>query len=58
MLDHNVGELPVCDGAKVIGVVTDRDITVRGTATGKSPADLEVRALMTQLGTKPIPSRQ
>jgi len=48
MLDHNVGELPVCDGAKVIGVVTDRDITVRGTATGKSPADLEVRALMTQ----------
>jgi CBS domain-containing protein len=48
MLNHNVGEIPVCDGAKVIGVVTDRDITVRGTATGKSPADLEVRALMTQ----------
>jgi len=48
MLNHNVGELPVCDGAKVIGVVTDRDITVRGTATGKNPGDLEVRALMTQ----------
>jgi len=48
MLNHNVGEIPVCDGAIVIGVVTDRDITVRATATGKSPTQIEVRALMTQ----------
>jgi len=48
MLNHNVGEIPVCDGAIVIGVVTDRDITVRATATGKSPMEIEVRALMTQ----------
>jgi CBS domain-containing protein len=48
MLNHNVGEIPVCDGAKVIGVVTDRDIAVRGTATGKNPRDIEVRALMTR----------
>jgi len=48
MLNHEIGEIPVCDGAKIVGVVTDRDIAVRGTATGKNPGDLEVRALMTQ----------
>ncbi|HEV2720551.1 MAG TPA: CBS domain-containing protein, partial [Thermoanaerobaculia bacterium] len=47
MLNHNIGEIPVCDGPKLLGVVTDRDITVRGTATGKSPGDIEVRTLMT-----------
>ena len=46
MLTHNIGDIPVCDGPKVIGIVTDRDITVRGTSTGKSPADIEVRTLM------------
>ena len=48
MLKHNIGELLVCDGPKLIGVVTDRDITVRGTATGKNPGDVEVRSLMTK----------
>lgn len=48
MLNHNVGEIPVCDGATVVGVVTDRDITVRCTATGKNPGHIEVRAVMTQ----------
>ena len=48
MRNHNVGEIPVCDGPKIIGVVTDRDITVRGTATGENPADIEVRLLMSQ----------
>lgn len=48
MLDHNVGELPVCDGPNVVGIVTDRDITVRGTARGFRPMDIEVRELMTQ----------
>ncbi len=48
MLNHNIGEVPVCDGPKLLGVVTDRDITVRATATGKNPGDIEVRTLMTQ----------
>ncbi|MEO8122547.1 MAG: CBS domain-containing protein [Burkholderiales bacterium] len=33
----NVGSLPVCSGRRLLGIVTDRDITVRATATGMSP---------------------
>lgn len=29
-----VGSVPVCDGHRLVGMVTDRDITVRGTARG------------------------
>ena len=32
-----VGSLPVCDGRRLLGMVTDRDITVRGTAAGMAP---------------------
>ena len=35
MADLDVGSLPVCDGRKLIGVITDRDITVRAVAEGK-----------------------
>ena len=48
MLNHNIGEIPVCDGPKIVGVVTDRDITVRATATGKNPGDIEISTLMTR----------
>jgi CBS domain-containing protein len=34
----NVGPLPVCDGERLVGMVTDRDITVRATAAGKTHA--------------------
>jgi CBS domain-containing protein len=33
----NVGALPVCDGVHLLGMVTDRDITIRGTSAGLSP---------------------
>jgi len=33
----NVGALPVCSGRQLLGMVTDRDITVRGTAAGLGP---------------------
>lgn len=39
MEELNVGVLPVCDGARLIGVVTDRDITVRGVSVGASPGE-------------------
>jgi CBS domain-containing protein len=32
----NVGVLPVCDSDRVVGMVTDRDIVVRGLALGKN----------------------
>lgn len=43
----NVGSLPVCDGRRLLGMVTDRDITVRGTAVGMVPAQACVSDVMT-----------
>ena len=34
MAELNVGSIPVCDGRKLQGIVTDRDITVRLVAKG------------------------
>lgn len=31
----NVGAMPVVEGGRVIGMVTDRDIVVRGVASGR-----------------------
>ena len=38
--------MPVSDGGKLIGMITDRDITVRGIAKGYGP-ETPVRELMT-----------
>ena len=46
MLSADTGSIPVCEDDKVIGMITDRDIAVRGVATGKGP-DCSVRDLMT-----------
>jgi CBS domain-containing protein len=48
MDEMNVGVLPVCDGRRLIGMITDRDITVRATAAGLAPADTSVRQVMTE----------
>jgi len=37
MRRHLIGMLPVYDGSRLVGVVTDRDITVRATAEGRQP---------------------
>ena len=49
MADHDCGCLPVVDGAdskRIVGVLTDRDIAVRGVARGKMP-DSTVNDVMT-----------
>jgi CBS domain-containing protein len=46
MADLDVGSLPVCDGRKLIGMITDRDITIRAVAEGKS-SDTAVSEVMT-----------
>lgn len=46
MLRADAGAMPVSDGDKLIGMVTDRDITVRATAEGRGP-DTPVRDVMT-----------
>ena len=38
MDELNIGAVPVCEEGRVVGVVTDRDIVVRGVAQGM-PAD-------------------
>lgn len=46
MLRAEAGSIPVTEGNKVIGMITDRDIAVRGVAEGRGP-DTPVRELMT-----------
>ncbi|GAA0728035.1 CBS domain-containing protein [Clostridium malenominatum] len=46
MREHNIGSLPVCDGDKVIGIITDRDITLRSTAEGENSQRQTVRDIM------------
>jgi CBS domain-containing protein len=48
MQQHDIGSLPVCDpGGRVAGIVTDRDIVVRGIAQGRDPRSTPVRDVMT-----------
>lgn len=47
MRELNVGPLPVCDGRRLVGMLTDRDITVRATAKGHDPEHTKVRDVMT-----------
>lgn len=37
MDELNVGVVPVCDGDRLVGMVTDRDIAIRGVAQGCAP---------------------
>ena len=46
MLSEDTGSMPVSEGDRLIGMITDRDITVRGVAKGHGP-DTPVRELMT-----------
>lgn len=46
MLNADAGSIPVIDGDRLIGMITDRDIAVRGIARGYGP-DTPVRELMT-----------
>jgi CBS domain-containing protein len=46
MLSADAGAIPVTEGDRLIGMITDRDIAVRGVAEGHGP-DTPVRELMT-----------
>ena len=48
MRDLDVGPLPVCgDEDRLVGIVTDRDITIRAVAQGMDPKTMLVREVMT-----------
>jgi len=44
----NVGPMPVCEGTKVVGMLTDRDIVVRVVAEGRDARTTKVRDVMTR----------
>jgi CBS domain-containing protein len=41
-----VGSLPVCDGQRLVGMITDRDITIEATAQSRDPDSTRVRDTM------------
>jgi CBS domain-containing protein len=48
MKDQDTGVVPVVDGKRIIGLITDRDIVVRGLAEGKNLENVRVNELMTK----------
>ena len=48
MRDDDVGALPVGENDRLVGMVTDRDIAVRGVAAEKAPEDCTVREVMSE----------
>jgi CBS domain-containing protein len=47
MYELDVGSLPVCDGQRLVGTLTDRDMVIRAVAQGRNPATTSVREIMT-----------
>jgi CBS domain-containing protein len=47
MRQLDIGALPIRDGDRLVGMLTDRDITIRATAEGRDPAKTQVRDVMT-----------
>jgi CBS domain-containing protein len=47
MREQNVGALPVGEGDRLVGMVTDRDVALRLVAEGRDPARTKVREVMT-----------
>jgi CBS domain-containing protein len=43
----DIGAMPVCDNDRLVGMITDRDMTVRTTAAGADPNAARVRDAMT-----------
>ena len=47
MRNTDVGSIPIRENGKLVGIVTDRDITVRAVADGRGLDDLTAREVMT-----------
>ena len=46
MRSLDIGALPVCRSNRIVGIVTDRDIAIRGVAAGKDPNRTTVASAM------------
>jgi CBS domain-containing protein len=47
MKEYDVGMLPVCDGKRLVGSLTDRDLAIRAVAEGADPLSTPVKEVMT-----------
>lgn len=47
MKELDIGVLPVCDEGRLVGMITDRDITLRSVSEGHDPREVRVRDVMT-----------
>lgn len=47
MRDMDCGFMPLAENDKMVGMVTDRDITIRAVAEGKNPENTPARDVMT-----------
>src|SRR5262245_20979872 len=48
MKSLDVGMLPICENDRLVGTITDRDITIRSIASGADPNTATVRDAMTR----------
>jgi len=46
MVEQDCGGIPVCEDDEAIGMITDRDITVRAVALGRNPLDMTASEVM------------
>jgi CBS domain-containing protein len=44
--DHDIGCLPVCENDRLVGMITDRDVTIRCVAEGLNPDTMTARDIM------------
>jgi CBS domain-containing protein len=47
MKEHDIGMLPVCDGERLVGAITDRDLAIRAVAEDCDPLKTKVKDVMT-----------
>ncbi len=48
MRKHDIGAIPIGENDRLIGMVTDRDIVVKGLANGQDASSLTARDVMTE----------
>jgi len=49
MRDGDMGAVPIVDGERLVGIVTDRDIVIRAVSEGKAPHSPASEAMTTEL---------
>ncbi len=51
MKEYNVGAIPIVDNEKLVGMITDRDIVIRGVAEKKPPSSKVEKVMSEELFT-------